>query len=405
MTERVKTERAVCPSCGIDGPFELIFRAGDIPVHSCILIDSQSEATGFQTGNLVLGMCHACGVASNLRFDSGLIDYDTSYEETQIHSPTFGSYARTLAGEWLERYDLAGAHVVEIGCGQGEFLQLLLDLGAGFATGIDPACRPVDSGRMKLINGKFSPDLADIGGDFIFCRHTLEHILPTGELLEQIHAYLGPESGVPVCFEVPDFDRVLDECAFWDIYYEHCSYFTAQSLERLFRHHGFEIQDLRLVYAGQYLIIETKQAAAKALADPSGIESRDLATLLDKARTFAERTDAICGTWLKRIASWRKAGKKIALWGSGSKAVGFMTGLGLGDEVVGVVDINPAKQGKYMPGCRPKIMAPAELVTIQPDVIVIMNPIYLDEIRTEVAGLNLAPEFVPLYAEEGIVHG
>jgi len=405
MTERMKTERAICPSCGVEGPFELVFSAAAIPVHSCILIDSQSEAIDFPTGDLVLGLCHNCGVASNLRFDPGLIDYDTSYEETQIHSATFGSYARTLAGEWFERYDLADAHVVEIGSGQGEFLQLMLDLGANSATGIDPACRPVDAAGMKLVNSEFSPELADIGGDFLFCRHTLEHILQTGELLAQIHAYLGPDSGVPVCFEVPDFNRVLDECAFWDIYYEHCSYFTAESLAQLFRRHGFEVLDVRLVYGGQYLIIETKQAPADARSDQPEDNSRDPALLLDKARTFAARTDEICAVWSKRITAWRDAGKKIALWGSGSKAVGFMTGLGLGDEIIGVVDINPAKQGKYMPGCMPKIMAPAELVDIQPDVIVIMNPIYLEEIRTEVAGLDLTPEFVPLYTEESIAHG
>jgi len=405
MNERTKTEHAVCPSCGIDGSFELIFAAHNIPVHSCILIDSQAEAISFPTGNLELGLCHSCGVASNLCFDPKLIDYDTSYEETQIHSPTFGSYARTLAGEWFDRYDLTGAHVVEIGSGQGEFLQLLLDLGVGSATGIDPACRPVDGDQMKLINREFSPDLADIGGDFIYCRHTLEHILQTGGLLEQIHEYLGPDSGVPVCFEVPDFDRVLDECAFWDIYYEHCSYFTVQSLARLFIHHGFEVLDLRLVYGGQYLIIETKQVATKMRPDQPGIESRDLTKLLDKARTFAVRTDTIRETWLQRISSWRQADKKIALWGSGSKAVGFMTGLGLGDEILGVVDINPAKHGKYMPGCKPKIMAPDELVDHQPDVIIIMNPIYLDEIGAQVAGMDLTPELVPLYIEGDATHG
>ena len=401
MSDRVETEQAVCPACGVDGLFELIYQADSIPVHSCILVETQSEAAGFRTGDLVLGLCRACGVASNLRFDPERIGYTASYEETQIHSPTFGNYARTLAREWFERYDLQDAHVVEIGCGQGEFLQLFLDLGVASATGIDPACRPVDDRNIKLINSEFSPRLSGIGGDFLFCRHTLEHILQTGELLEQIHAYLGPDSDVPVCFEVPDFNRVLDECAFWDIYYEHCSYFTAPSLENFFRKHGFEVQDLRLVYGGQYLVIEAKQSPQHR----ADVASPDLTALLAKARAFAERTRIIRETWKQRFAGWQAEGRKIALWGSGSKAVGFMTGLDLGAEVIGVVDINPAKHGWYMPGCVSKIMAPAELVEHQPDIIVIMNPIYLEEIRTEVDGLNLTPQLVPLDAEGGNLNG
>ncbi len=398
MTATTTTKIADCPSCNVHGPFEIVFRADRIPVNSCILIESVTAAADYPRGDLLLGVCQACGVATNLLFDTGLVDYRPGYEVSQIHSPTFGGYARRLAAEWFERYNLGGKHVVEIGCGSGEFLSLFLELGAGRATGFDPACAPSDAGGLRLIDREFSAADGQLGGDFIFCRHTLEHLHDTGRLLDQIHGYLGPDSGVPVCFEVPDFQRILDECAFWDIYYEHCSYFTADSLARLFRRHGFEALDVRLTYADQYLVIDARQAAVRASAT-APVATDGLSALRESAHRFAVQCAAMLDTWSGRIADWRRAGRTIVLWGSGSKAVGFLTGLGCDAEIAAVVDINPAKQGVYMPGCRPQIIAPRDLVTIKPDVILIMNPIYTEEIRDDLTRLGLAPELVPLEME------
>ena len=64
-------------------------------------------------------------------------------------------------------------------------------------------------------------------------------------------------------FELPDVRRVLDEVAFWDVYYEHCSYFSAGSLARLFRATGFEVLDLALDYDDQYLLLEARPSAVR----------------------------------------------------------------------------------------------------------------------------------------------
>lgn len=389
------TKIADCPSCNVHGPFEIVFRADGIPVNSCILIEQIADAAQYPRGDLLLGVCQACGVATNLHFDAGLVDYRPGYEVSQIHSPTFGGYARQLAAEWFERYNLRGKHVVEIGCGPGEFLSLFLELGVGRATGFDPACTPSDTGGLRLIDREFSAADAELGGDFIFCRHTLEHLHDTGRLLDQIHDYLGPDSGVPVCFEVPDFQRILDDCAFWDIYYEHCSYFTADSLVRLFNRHGFESLDVRLTYADQYLVLDARQAPNRA-GSSAPVAGDGLRALTESAHRFAVQCAATLETWSARLADWLSAGQTIVLWGSGSKAVGFLTALGRDARISAVVDINPAKQGMYMPGCRPQIVAPRELVTIKPDVILVMNPIYIDEIRDDLTRLGLAPELVPL---------
>ncbi len=92
------------------------------------------------------------------------------------------------------------------------------------------------------------------------CRHTLEHIRPVAEFLATIRRAVGDRRDVVILFEVPDVIRVLEEAAFWDVYYEHCSYFSAGSLARLFRSQGFEVLDARLEYDDQYVIVEARPA-------------------------------------------------------------------------------------------------------------------------------------------------
>ena len=98
--------------------------------------------------------------------------------------------------------------------------------------------------------------------------------------------------------------------------------------------------------------------------------------------------------WRDFIERKRKAGKKIVLWGGGSKAVAFVTTLGLNDELASIVDINPFKQGKFLPGSGHQATAPKDLKKIMPDVVIVMNPIYVPEIRKSLNELGLAPEVV-----------
>ena len=89
-----------------------------------------------------------------------------------------------------------------------------------------------------------------------------------------VRATLGDKADTVVCFELPDGERVLEEQAFWDMYYEHCTYFTLGSLARLFRACDFALLDLYKVYDGQYLMIEAKPGATggKQFAEEDDLE-------------------------------------------------------------------------------------------------------------------------------------
>ena len=257
----------ICPSCNTPG-MKVFYEARSVPINSCMMFSTQQEAVSFPRGDVVLGFCKACGFISNMAFDPSKVDYASLAPEEQGFSTTFIAYAQKLATHLIDTYDLHNKHVSEIGCGRGDFLAMLCELGNNYGVGIDPST--VSGGvqskaldRMMFIRDYYSERYAQHLGDFACCRHTLEHIPNTAGFINSVRTSIGSHN-TPVFFEVPDIGRILNEVAFWDIYYEHCSYFNLKSLGQLFRYCNFEVTNLVKDYFDQYLLIE-----AKPVTEPS----------------------------------------------------------------------------------------------------------------------------------------
>lgn len=391
--EAIARLTASCPCCGA-AVTRTLYSAPAIPVHSCVLLDSAEEARAFPRRDLELGFCDACGFIFNRVFDEAVMGYSTNFEESQHFSGTFNAFARELAREIAQRCGVFGKHVLEIGCGKGEFLRELCSVGGATGLGIDPGYR-ADEGRgapddsIKFITDVFEP-YKNLSADVILCRHTLEHIASVAEFIRSVRDMAGAREDVSVVFETPDAKRVLAEGAFWDIYYEHCSYFSPGAHARLFRQERFDVTDLALRYDNQYIVQYAKPAATRT-ASCLALE-QDLAEMRALAASFPTRVKQIQDDWRARVRSASADGRRVALWGGGSKGVSFLTTLDLDEEVSSVVDINPYKQGKFMPGAGHRVIAPSALVEAPPDLVIVMNPIYVDEIRSCLRALGLEPE-------------
>lgn len=395
-----RTIEHACPACG-NPQMDVFFEQRAIPTNSCLLLDTREEAEGFPRGDLELGFCHRCGFLSNVVFDAA--EYSQRYEETQGFSKLFVDWAKGLAARWVDKYDLHGKRVLEIGCGKGEFLVWMVEAGAGHGIGIDPGVHPeriettVAPDRLTWIKDFYSEDYSHLAADAVVCRHTLEHIHPVGEFMRMVRAAIGDRLDTVVLFELPDVKRVLEEVAFWDVYHEHCSYFSLGSLARLFRASGFEVLHLELDYDDQYLLIEARPSATTpAPGDPFDVED-DLEVLSRGVDKYAGEYDALAQSWKQRLADLRASGGKAVIWGAGSKGVSYLTNLtnmGMTDEIEYAVDINPFKWGKFMAGTGQQIVSPEFLVEYRPDLVVAMNPIYLDEIRAQLDALGLRPELI-----------
>jgi SAM-dependent methyltransferase len=378
-----------------------IYRASAIPVHSCVLLDTAEDARAFPRRDLELAYCGKCAFIFNRIFDEGVMGYSTNFEESQHFSGTFNAFARRIAQETARRCDVAGKHVLEIGCGKGEFLRELCTAGGATGLGIDPGYR-VDEGRSKeddnvqFIVDLFTEKYNHLSADVILCRHTLEHIAPVSSFIHSIREMTGEGADTWVVFETPDAKRVLSEGAFWDIYYEHCSYFSPGTHARLFRQEGFDVTDLALCYDDQYIYQYAKPALRQT--QPRLPLEHDLEEMHALAAAFPDHVERVKGFWQERIgAAWKK-GRRVVLWGGGSKGVSFLTTLGLTEEIAAVVDVNPYKQGKFMPGTGHAVVAPRQLVDQPPDLVIVMNRIYVDEITASLREFGLRPEVTALSA-------
>ena len=374
-----------------------VWSISDIPVHSCLLLSSAAEAISFPRGEMQLSFCATCGFVGNVAFDVAMNRYSSTYEETQGFSQTFGRFAKQLANDLVHKHNLEGRTILEIGCGKGEFLAEMCAAGTCNGIGIDPAYRPdrrpaAATERIQYIQDFYDRRYAHLEVDCIVCRHTLEHIAPTFAFVSELRATIGDRLDTVVFFELPDMLRILREGAFWDLYYEHCSYFSAGSLARLFRRCGFDIVELERAYDDQYLLL-TAVPADRATEAALPIED-DLDELVRLVDAFPGTVEVVKGTWRQFLNSGVNDRKRTVIWGSGSKGVAFLTTLGVTDEIDCVVDINPHRQGTFMAGTGHEIVSPESLADHGVDNVIVMNPIYVDEIRGTLSEMGLHPNVV-----------
>ena len=385
-----------CPACGASG-LAVFHRQRAVPVNSCLLLTSATEATEFPTGAIELALCPDCGFITNLAFDPALAEYSDRYEETQAFSERFVSFASALAQKWVDRHQLVGKTVLEIGCGKGEFLALMVEAGIGRGIGIDPGVKPdrIESAhpdRLEWIADFYTDAYAHLEADAVVCRHTLEHISPVADFLRTIRQAIGDRLNTVVLFELPDAQRILEEVAFWDVYYEHCSYFTAGSIARLFEREHFEVLDLTLDYDDQYLILDARPVPHSPPDNPWPADDR--AVVRAGTDHYRATYGATIASWERRLRDLRSEGGTAVIWGAGSKGVSFLSAVG--EHIRAAVDINPNKHGMFLAGTGHETIAPDALFALEPDLIIAMNPIYLAEIQADLDAMGVEAELVAL---------
>ncbi len=385
---------APCIACN-EQAGRLILRMPSLPVDSNRLWDSHEGARSAQKAEIDLAQCSSCGHLYNGTHQDELVNYEESYENSQHFSPRFQAYAENLVDRLIGKYGLQGKHLLEIGGGRGEFLRIMCERGTNTGIIFEPSYSPAPNDNIppyiSFVTDYYTERYADHQADFILCRHVLEHLSNAGELIRTVRRAIGNRD-IVLYFEVPNAEEMLKSGMVWDIIYPHCSYFTSNSLERLFRDSGFAIRSVDTTFNGQFISIEAtpngslaaNEVQEKPISSPLRYKAWELEELL--ARSIAQ--------WRQRLASFRADGRRVALWGAGAKGVTFLNLLDPNAEFVShVVDVNPRKIGRFIPGSGHKIVMPEHLGELRPDDIVVMNPAYLDEIRSITAANGVRADF------------
>jgi SAM-dependent methyltransferase len=351
-----------------------------------MLLASRDLARSVTRGTLSLHACINCGFVFNAAFREDRLDYGAAYENTQTASDAFAAYLDERVERVIAQCGPALQTVVEVGCGKGVFLRRLVETAAGstgygFDTsyeGPETAC----AGRLRFFKHYFGT--GDVAGpiDAVVCRHVIEHIPDPVAFLGSIRDALG-SSAAKIFFETPCVDWILRNHVVWDFFYEHCSYFNPHSLERAFANAGFDVAGVQHVFGGQYQWLEATPGHARREIDS------DAGAVLGRCREFAERHAAAVEVWIERLMAMRSS-RKIAIWGAGAQGVTFAGLVDPTAELIDcVIDVNPRKQGCFVPGTGHAIVGPQELATRGIGTAILMNPNYRSENEAILAGLGL----------------
>lgn len=374
-----------CTGCGA-AEHVTILEQDDVPVHQNLLYFTREEAVACRRGNLRLDVCNTCGLVFNSRFQSELLDYAESFENSQDNSPAFLKHMNEIAAMLVDRYALQGKRVLELGCGKGAFLKLITTVGGMVGRGFDPTYEGdlSPAPHLEFVKGFFPGSQPWWNPDLIVCRHVLEHVINPLSFMKSLRQAIG-DKHVPIYFEVPNVMWIFENLAFWDIFYEHCNYFSKESITALFNSAGFNVLDVENSFGGQYLSVQAMPSRAHAEPIPACVSAA--------ADKFGHDCLKNQNQVKEKISALISQGKAVTIWGAAAKGSTFLNLLNLSQsQIPFVIDINPNKQGCFIAGTGQAIVAPEHLVKNPVDLIFVMNPIYLDEIRAKLDSLNLHPE-------------
>jgi len=359
-----------CPVCKGEDT-ELFLHRPAVPVHQNLLLSSKQQARAIERGNLRMIVCGDCGFVFNASFDLNLLQYGENYDNNQACSSSFQQHLDALVSLLIDEKKVRGKQLVEVGCGQGDFLRRLVNEGGNSGIGFDPSYHgsdQMDDGRTHFESRYYDESCTDIPADVVICRHVIEHVPDPVGLLRSVRAAIGDRTDARVYFETPCVDWILDNNVIWDFFYEHCSLFTTASLSSAFQMAGFHVEEVRHVFGGQYLWLEARPVESDVVFSAEPTQSL--------AQTYGQKEQAMLRQWQQRLEALSEKGK-VALWGAGAKGTTFASLIDPECELIDcLVDLNLNKQGKFVAGSGHAIVEPLQLDKRAVGHAILMNPNY-----------------------------
>lgn len=389
-----------CPIC--NSPDTKIFLTRrDVPVHQNLLMHDRQSALEINRGDLILAYCEKCGFVFNQAYDPSKLRYSSEYDNTQTCSPLFDDYLTSLSDYLVKERGVQQSRIIEVGCGKGQFLKRLVGYEDAENTGygFDPSYIGPETelnGRLTFKKSFYNAECANIPADMVVCRHVIEHVPDPLVLLNAIKGALKLSPKAKVFFETPCLEWILQNQVIWDFFYEHCSYFNANSLIAAFEICDFHIEKVQHAFGGQYLWLE---ASVSNLNEDNNYLFRNKSkSIPGLAQRFAESELHALNSFEGKIKDLSTEGE-IALWGAGAKGVTFANLVDADGSLINcIIDINPKKHGKYVPGTGHPIVSYKESQNHDIKNIILMNPNYRKEILKLLADSDINAKLVNLVA-------
>jgi len=346
-----------CPLCSRTTA-ESIFELRNSPLLQNKLLRTGEEALSAARVSATYLYCGVCHFAFNPDFDPSAVDY-TAYYNGQIESASYRSYVDGIAIDLAAQCGLGPkSRILEIGCGSGYFLSRLQKVtGASEVVGFDPAYKgeyglQENVRRRLLVAGEL-----DRAFDLIVLRHSLEGLLEAAPFAELLGGATSPTSRLYI--EVTDLDHLLTERNPSLLFNEYYRYFSARAADIFLRQVGFRLLEMRSLFGGTYMGITACRA-------PSTIDLRDA---------------------YRDLETIVRQHRKVLIWGTSGRCISMLSHMGWDSRVVAFgVDIDPEKQGLFLPVTGQRVLSPAEAAAFAPDLVIVANELYAAEIRQQFSG-------------------
>ncbi|MEJ6484824.1 methyltransferase domain-containing protein [Nostoc punctiforme UO1] len=387
----------VCSICGSSKVWQF-FELLNVPLQDGVVWATKSEALNAPKGDIKLTFCQTCAYISNQTHDLSKASF-TNYDFSLHYSPLYQNFIDSLINSIISRYHIREKTVIDIGCWQGDFLKRICDVGNNRGIGIDPsyADNPnhhEKTDRLTFIQDYYSDKYTQYKADLICCRHILDILEQPKKFLTMLRSMLGDDSNSILYVEVPNGLHTFSNLVVWNLIYEKKSWFFPESLIYIFETCGFEVINVAPCFGNEYLGIEVK--VAQNFINKSRVTEESMNTVYNHLKQFFEESRQLTETWRNNFDNIKKSGQRVVAWGAGARAVTFLNIYQLQDVIPFIVDINPNRQGMYLPGTAHRIEAPEYLQIYKPEIILITNPTYEQEIKLHVQKLGLTCDFLVL---------
>jgi len=388
----------VCTVCGGQDSLDFLDIRG-IPAQDGVLWPTQAQALAAPRGDITLSLCLQCGYAGNRTFQPELLRF-TSYNVSLEYSPLYQAFIKSLASGLIERYNLRNKTILEIGCGNGYFLKTICALGSNSGVGFDPSYTDLSENDAQLQNIVFIQDYysdryAQHAGDLVCCRQVIDHLGSPKDFLQMVRALIGNKTDTVVYFEVPNPERRLLQFMPWNVGYEHGSWFFPESFRLFFELCGFTVKNIAPCHHGDYLGIEAIPAPPARTTEKPAVQEQ-ISRWATDLKSLASRFEKEVTAWKERLARMERERVRAIPWGAGEHGIGFLNILNIQQLMPFIVDINPGRVGKFLPGTGQHVVAPEFLGEYQPDLIIVTNRTYQAEIKEHARKLGVECDYLVL---------